>query len=232
MEGFVYLRNQEDYSRSLYREFTRRWGNPFPFSRFVQENREMLNLVEVVAGLQEIFDGRLACARFDKDQDVCSDFFRRYGLSCSDGKKENRNPGIGVLETEAIRIANQAGCGFAKGYPGVPALLESVKIVIDDTTFIERGDSEKVAPSPRTVARFTKVSGLSNEEAEQILAPQASKGLDIALLTPLLEELLRPWLVPKPRMKAPPRKKRKINSPRKLYWWLKERFERNDPMDL
>jgi len=219
LEGFIYLRDRADYARSLYREFCRRRGNGLPFSEFIQANKDTLDLVKVVTGLSELFEGRLICRRYDRDKDICKDFFSCIGAPYIPLEElEKRNMGINAVEAEVRRIANALDRKLSDDFPGVEEMLEEAGVRLDLNRFVEiMEDNYVVHRGARR--RLQSISRLSKDDVEAIFCPDNVTGIDISLLSPLLEALVSPWLESRQNMQSKTsEKKKEIWPPRKLYW--------------
>ncbi len=227
LEGFIYIRDRVDYARSLYREFCRRRGNGLPFFEFVQANKDTIDLVKVVTGLNELFEGKLVCRRYDRDKDICKDFFSCIGAPYIPLEGvEKKNMGINAVEAEVWRIANALDRKLSDDFPGVEKMLEEAGVRLDSNRFVETMSNDyMVSRSARKI--FQDISGIGKEDVEEIFGPDSNTGMEISLLTPLLEELVSPWLCSRRDTCCDINKKKKEAwSLRKLYWRFMEAVKR------
>jgi hypothetical protein len=116
--GIIYLRNRYDYGRSLYREFTRRWGNKSTFQQFIAQdlNKKTLNFEKLLRDFIGIFENKSLIIDYEKVGNVVEHFNKVVGIEIEQpllpqiDKRQNKS--LDSLAIELYRLKNSGVDNF------------------------------------------------------------------------------------------------------------------------
>ena len=190
VEGVCYFRNRYSYARSLYREFTRHRGNSKPSQAYLRNVRDLFDYSAIAEGFNEIFNGRVTYAVTDRVDNAVAHFFSHIGANYQ-GRPLKINSGCSAVEAEMFRVANQ----MKLHTDACPAWAKMMALESRDLgeRFTETLPMDVLESSADYWALLADRTSLTVSEVETLYRKPADRPelIDIALLRPYLEEIVR-----------------------------------------
>lgn len=187
VEGVCYFRNRFGYARSLYREFTRRRGNPRRSTAYLRNTRDMFDYLEIARSFNVIFSGNMRYFVAERIDDAVVHFFNLLGARY-DGPPIQVNRGYSAIEAEVSRIGNELGVDTSLlDWQGN---LHRRGIVLGNA-FEERLRVDELTSDEAYWAEFSSLARLPEEDVAILSREPADSGkLDITLVSDMLKAVV------------------------------------------
>ncbi|MBZ5739708.1 LicD family protein [Nocardioides mangrovi] len=204
--GILYLRNHLDYARRLYRELTRRRGNLQTFAEWLDSEPQVLDELDIVERLSGMLDV-LEVVAYDEVGDTAAHLGTRVGATYAAAPPRS-NPGLGALETEAVRRLALRAPQLVDAWPGLAAVLPP-ELALDPRGF-EEVAPDAAAPDEAWCEAFARHTRWTTAQVEAFLRADDHGRRDVAEVADLLdgavvgwldrstERVVRTWLPPHP----------------------------------
>jgi hypothetical protein len=195
VQGVVFLRNIRDYMVRHYREWTRRNSAYLPFPKYIVAQKHFFDYLTICKNIKRAFRENVAFFSYEETGDVNRFFFAHLGLNYKQLSLPDRsNQGRSCVDAEISRILNQYGLHIRE-LPDGASLLAQFGLGCGENVFREDLPPGLTAVFGEEYMReFASITGLGQAVCQRLFANQEPSGIDISVLSPILEKIVFEWL--------------------------------------